>query len=88
MACPTCDHTMQSVAKSAAAVSYWCQRCGTLKVQSGNLVDNQMPKLIERCREFQMQLKVSKGLGSRFDQLGTWQRLGIAEAIDLPEKRV
>lgn len=49
MACPTCDHTMQSV----AAGVFWCPRCGTLRLA---LEDTAVPKLVERTREYAVRL--------------------------------
>ena len=39
MACPTCDHTMQSVTDKV----WWCSRCGTLKADRES-----RPVLVER----------------------------------------
>jgi hypothetical protein len=49
MACPTCDHTMQSAAQSL----FWCPRCGTLKdTRHGEPpIDVSVPKLVERCHK-------------------------------------
>lgn len=31
MACPTCDHTMQSLGYADGGTIWWCPRCGTVK---------------------------------------------------------
>ena len=37
MSCPTCDHTMQSVASVPEELNvYHCPRCGTVKVEDSN----------------------------------------------------
>lgn len=72
MSCPTCDHTMQSI-----RTGFWCPRCGTLTMGG----DIEAPSLVQRCREFGVTLH-----NDDLDYLqAEWQRLGIAETIDLPE---
>lgn len=35
MACPTCGHTMQNLGLSSVGrATFWCPRCGTLKVET------------------------------------------------------
>lgn len=67
MACPTCDHTMQSVAPEV----FWCPRCGTLKAPEVSI-----PTLVCRCREFGKLLPEDGEV-----DMELWRRLGIAEAI-------
>jgi tRNA(Ile2) C34 agmatinyltransferase TiaS len=74
MACPTCSHTMQKV--SGEGSMYWCPRCGTLRYQE---TMTETTKLVDRCREFEATL------GPSWKSL--WHRLGIEEAINLPEDR-
>lgn len=80
MACPTCDHTMHDICHQV----YWCPRCGTVKGPVGSPA---VPKLVERCREFQNEVNEHelKAVWVRFQH--RWRRLGIAESINLPEKR-
>lgn len=73
MACPTCEHTMQTLLQPLC----WCPRCGTITI---NQLTTGVPILVERCRIFQSQL------GPSFR--GFWDRLGISESINLPGKRV
>jgi Zn finger protein HypA/HybF involved in hydrogenase expression len=75
MACGTCGHTVQKVTDGI----FWCPRCGSLLEAFLEHTKVEAPKLVERCREF----------GERVDEywLKTWQHLGIAEAINLPESR-
>lgn len=76
MACPTCSATLNAVVRTATAEFFFhCPRCGTLQV--GDKV--YVPALIERCRKF------GDTLGPEWAKL--WHRLGIAEAINLPEAR-
>jgi hypothetical protein len=80
MACPTCDHTMQMI----ATPYYWCPRCGTL---GGGLVQKPEfwePKLVDRCRKYAGEF--DKENIAQFYR-NTWNRLGIAEAINKPEDR-
>lgn len=44
MSCPTCDHTMQNLGvKDAAGSIFWCPRCGTLKMRSGDYEEVELP---------------------------------------------
>jgi hypothetical protein len=84
MSCPTCDHTMASIAHETLHI-WQCERCGTLKTQHFLGIDPPnfyVPKLVGRCREF----------AQRFDQPAKvlaqmWRHLGIAESINLPADR-
>jgi len=53
MACPTCDHTMESC---TLTISH-CPRCGTM------IMDDRIyiPKLVDRCREFENWCKNAHG---------------------------
>jgi hypothetical protein len=57
---------------------YWCPRCGTLREEYGDntgcTTNDQEPKLVVRCREFETTLD------KRHE--GTWKKLGIAESIN------
>lgn len=75
MSCPTCDHTMQKVVYGI----FWCPRCGTLMQEGGTA---EMPGLVERCREL-----AAENTHSSAFPWPAWRRLGIAEAINLPENR-
>ncbi len=82
MSCPTCGHTMHSIASSTSPV-YWCPRCGTLEDHTNGLKDVSTPKLVERCRKF-------KGHAAEHvtqTAIDIWKRLGIEEAINLPDER-
>lgn len=88
MACPTCDHSMASINDVAAYRIFVCERCGTVKTDTYTgdpknwHTQIYVPKLVERCREFEGMLTlVTSG------DAGPWRRLGIAEAINLPENR-
>ncbi len=84
MPCPTCSHTMEAFAGGGPEdelTRFLCPRCGTVKVTEPDVPDEiYVPKLVERCREFQATL------GPLLN--GTiWCRLGIAESINTPERR-
>lgn len=102
MACPTCDHTMQNVGTSPMGRPlFWCGRCGTVHSEPSGRVDPSgesnvadgyygVPKLVERCREFQLQMTVGTGLGSQYASKPLkelWHRLGIAESINPPDRK-
>jgi hypothetical protein len=70
MSCPTCTHTMQTVAKE----TFWCPRCGTLKLRSGLDTDH-TPRLVVRCQRF------AETLGPRWLEL--WRTMGIEESVGL-----
>lgn len=48
MSCPSCDHTMQSLAFGI----WWCPRCGTLRSRHnpGNLDVDEVPRLVQHLR--------------------------------------
>lgn len=85
--CPNCSHTMHSLGFGGY---FWCPRCGTLRRvirdADGDFVDNDdnRPKLVDRCREFEGDAPTMFGdawTGAH------WDRLGIAESINRPEDR-
>jgi len=89
MACPTCDHTMQSIGHAEGRSHYWCPRCGTLRsTAEGGFDTDEAPKLVERCRKYRDELKAAR---SPYDLQAYlelyWNRIGIAEAINKPEDR-
>ncbi len=47
MACVTCDHTMQRVGN----LTYWCPRCGTIKVHEDSQNGISRPWLVERVHK-------------------------------------
>lgn len=81
MACPTCGEAMKGVGDYGA----WCPVCGTLcplnqqypSAKNGTAI----PKLVERCREFDKMMN-----SSEFDD-DLWRRLGVSESIHLPANR-
>ena len=40
--CPTCGHTIQRVNEGINPITFWCPRCGTLKVDKG-VPDSEAP---------------------------------------------
>lgn len=83
MACPTCDKTMTAIVSPAsppsigADIIHWCPCCGTCKDTLGVA---HVPKLVERCREFEPIV-----LDSTLEF--AWAQHGIAESINLPANR-
>lgn len=86
MACVTCSHTLQMVFLDANRKIYHCPRCGTLceTMRDGVLgrTEDTVPSLVERCRKFAAMFP-----GTCNVYMDQWHRLGIAEAINLPESR-
>jgi endogenous inhibitor of DNA gyrase (YacG/DUF329 family) len=52
---------------------FLCPRCGTIR----HWGQTHVPKLVERCRQFE------KNPDVHLPKLGVWHRLGIAESINL-----
>lgn len=75
MACPTCDHTMQSIGMH----NFWCPRCGTLKLHG----EAEVPKLVNRVIAF-------CGTLTDDDQriIDSMERLGVTEAATHPDVRL
>jgi hypothetical protein len=67
--------------------TFWCSRCGTISQpkDNGNPTDFHVPKLVERCRQFE------DGIGRDINQEAwpgkIWHKLGISESIRTPEER-
>lgn len=87
MSCPTCDHTMQSIGldETTGIVRHWCPRCGTMKSARNGHEYIESPKLVERCRHFEIGL---------FDKdvnvdclIDNWREDSISESINPPERR-
>lgn len=77
MACPTCDHTMQSLRPQV----FWCERCGTVKYgdpSSGVIVPRLVPRIVEFC-----------GTLTEDDQriIDNLERLGVTESATHPDVR-
>ena len=90
MACPTCDHTMETILAIDDCRRHWCPRCGTIRtvfftLNGGDTVEDYVPKLVERCREFEPCLWPLDSVNPKFRE--TWHRIGIAESINLPAGR-
>lgn len=86
MPCETCGHTMQSLTGMRPDRIFWCQRCGTLKMECGSFSESVPPLLIERVRRFRE--LCNGGTGLLYDSAALWHRLGIAESIELPDNRL
>ncbi len=88
MSCPTCSHTMQTVAAVPGRHVFWCPRCGTLKTAHAAGDDVERPNLVVRCRAFEECFETDKHLGNRLAYaVPVWRQLGIAESIHVPEER-
>lgn len=94
MACPVCDHTMQTIIADPVVRRWWCSRCGTIKNQithkdkdeSGATIERieeviEMPALVKRCRQFEPTLP-----RNTFGEV--WVQMGVAESIHPPESRM
>ena len=84
MSCNTCDHTMESIRGGNEDLRlFLCPRCGTVKIEDANETEPivYVPKLVERCREFE------RRIGIRPVVEGLWHSLGIRESINRPEER-
>jgi hypothetical protein len=77
MACPTCDHTMQSIGNQL----FWCPRCGTLKDRHAETASG-VPTLVGRCRDFQETI-----YGDCAEHMDQWHKTGIRESINPPGMR-
>lgn len=78
MACPTCSETMQGLGYNI----FWCPRCGSIRFNGSSAV----PALVHRVRELHAEMK-SADLWMRW-HAETWHKLGVSDAIDLPEHRI
>lgn len=84
MPCPTCDHTMTVVNDESQKI-YQCPRCGTTTISHFTApaeLTAYVPKLVERCRQFEFTIT---GVCAKHADI--WNRLGIMESINPPEKR-
>lgn len=93
MPCPNCSHTLQNLVTERDNYDivvrrvFWCPRCGTIRMEvfengigSANHTTDEAPKLVERCREFASNSEDD----AYYSEL---HRLGILEAINIPENR-
>lgn len=85
-ACPTCDHTMQSLGYCDGGTVWHCPRCGTVKHHdqfAGEAPPKiYVPALVARCRQLPDAMRF---MPLAFEE--AWHRLGIAESINTPENR-
>ena len=91
MACPTCDHTLEGIESPGAALRYFhCPRCGTFVIRDAtNTIGDTVyvPKLVERCREFERSQLAGPEWSSTIAAAKVWHSLGIRESINTPENR-
>jgi ribosomal protein S27E len=85
MACPTCEHPLSAISVSHGTQTFLCDRCGTVVVHEpgGEAPTVYVPKLVERCREFELRIIPDLFLAA----MTAWKNLGIAEAINKPKVR-
>lgn len=85
MACPTCDHTMQSIGQTKRQDSvFWCPRCGTIRtLYSPTKMDDDAPSLPHRVRAFLAELET--GAYPKLDTIA--HRIGLEESCTLPAER-
>lgn len=67
--------------KTVCSGTFYCPRCGTLKVDDQVIV----PALVERVKQFRLQCGGRHGMAPFDAQL--WHKLGIGESIEVPELR-
>lgn len=79
MACPHCDHTMESLCEHV----FWCPRCGAYKSKAWG--DCTGPWLVDRVRELYTEVARSQGFTQEVHAF--FERLGILESIFLPGER-
>jgi Zn-finger nucleic acid-binding protein len=82
MPCPTCSATMARLASDNGFSFFLCPRCGTVSRQGGTMPETYVPKLVERCREFE-KTHIPRTSG----YMDLWKRDGIAESIHVPGER-
>lgn len=80
--CPTCSHTLQALFGIGGRMCFWCPRCGTLRITSGDHTDDEAPKLVARCRKFEATIG-----GVCAEHAHQWHALGIREAINVSANR-
>lgn len=87
MPCPACSHTMQKLEPTAEAIAFWwCPRCGTLSTLRGTHFSHDVPRLVERCRQYDAQRIAQDRPGARdyprhYPAVALWHSLGIEESI-------
>ena len=74
MPCPTCDHTMQLIAKSDEEL-FWCSRCGTIKDD----VASEEPKLVQRAYD------LCEDVSSSYGKAGKSLAKDVRECVECPE---
>lgn len=82
MSCPTCDHTVSLVCQDTRCFA--CPRCGTIvwsDAHGEEPVRHEPPQLVERLRLF------IASESCTVEALGVLDRLGIVEAVLLPDER-
>ncbi len=95
MSCPTCDHTLACLIISDMERCFQCERCGTTIIERRKQFDAPftervgvfVPKLVGRCREFYAEATKHTTEWDKAILLPNWNRLGIAESINLPGDR-
>lgn len=81
MSCSTCGCSMAMIFNATRHKAYHCPRCGTIRSERLGHEDVYVPKLVERCRQFEDCLHVNTHQGKQ------WLSLGVEEAIHPPEAR-
>jgi hypothetical protein len=76
---------MARVGEHMGFALFWCERCGTLSAKGIGQETKYVPKLVERCREFELTLENETKPLDVLEQ--EWILSGIAESIYNPEDR-
>ncbi len=92
MACPTCGHAWHWLSRGIMPIVEFCPRCGTINGKFFGEDDPIVPKLVGQCRAFEGGLRREpRSVHSAAEVWGglqvTWHSLGIAESINVPDKR-
>ena len=54
MPCPLCNHTMQNLGlATSGSRTFWCPRCGTLKTESGDFSELEIPRWTKMLSKFE-----------------------------------
>lgn len=70
-----------------AGTVFWCGRCGTVKFGPRADQYTDVPKLVERCRAFELELIQTGYNPLTRPGLAYWRSAGIAESINPPDRR-
>jgi len=82
MACPACDHTMQSVGDYV----FWCLRCGTIKDKSSTLKTVNIPWAVERADALLSAIEQVRDGNLSWREIEVFER-SLQESVMMPAER-